>query len=76
MRPGQQPLQAPQLPLLLLTVLLLLLALLLQGGDLGFVAADGLWRSGKGRGGGRSARWLYLWVRRGACCCRRSRRRS
>lgn len=52
--PGQQLLQAPQLPLLLLTVLLLLLPLLLQGSDLGFVAADGVWRGGKGRGDGGS----------------------
>lgn len=43
MGPGQQLLQAPQLPLLLLTVLLLLLPLLLQSRDLGFIAADGVW---------------------------------
>lgn len=54
MSPGQQLLQAPQLPLLLLTVLLLLLPLLLQGSDLGFVAADGVWRGGKGKGEGGS----------------------
>lgn len=46
--PGQQLLQAAQFPLLLLTVLLLLLSLLLQGGDLGFIATDGVWW-GRGR---------------------------
>ena len=60
--PGQQLLQAPQLPLLLLTVLLLLL---LQRSDLGFIAADGVWRGRKGSGEGRSARWPSLGVRRG-----------
>lgn len=50
MSPGQQLLQAPQLPILLLTVLLLLLPLLLQGSDLSFIAADGVWRGGEGRG--------------------------
>lgn len=42
MGPGQQLLQVAQLSLLLLTVLLLLLPLLLQGRDLGFIAADGV----------------------------------
>lgn len=45
--PGQQLLQAAQLPLLLLAVLLLLLPLLLQRSDLGFVAADGVWQGRK-----------------------------
>lgn len=49
--PGQQLLQAPQLPLLLLAVLLLLL---LQGSDLGLIAADGVWQGRKGRGEGGS----------------------
>lgn len=62
MSPGQQLLQAPQLPLLLLTVLLLLL---LQRSDLGFIAADGVWRGRKGSGEGGSARWPSLGVRRG-----------
>lgn len=44
MSPGQQLLQAAQLPLLLLVILLLLLPLLLQRSDLGFVAADGIWQ--------------------------------
>ena len=47
MSPRQQLLQAPQLPLLLLTVLLLLLPLLLQRRDLGFIAADGVWQGGR-----------------------------
>lgn len=48
---GQQLLQAAQLPLLLLAVLLLLLPLLLQRGDLGFVAADGVWQGRKAEEG-------------------------
>lgn len=60
MGPGQQLLQAPQLPLLLLTVLLLLLPLLLQSRDLGFIAADGVWQGRKGRGKGASMRWSCL----------------
>lgn len=51
MSAGQQLLQAAQLPLLLLAVLLLLLPLLLQRGDLGFVAADGVWQGRKVEGG-------------------------
>lgn len=47
--PGQQLLQAAQLPLLLFQVLLLLLPLLLQRRELGFVAADGVWWGRKGR---------------------------
>ena len=49
MSPRQQLLQAPQLPLLLLTVLLLLLPLLLQRRDLGFIAADGVWQGRRSR---------------------------
>ena len=64
MSPRQQLLQAPQLPLLLLTVLLLLLPLLLQRRDLGFIAADGVWQGRKGRGEGGSVRQPYLGANR------------
>ena len=69
--PRQQLLQAPQLPLLLLTVLLLLLPLLLQRRDLGFIAADGVWQGRKGRGEGGSVRQPYLGGEQGALhhCC-------
>lgn len=63
MSPGQQLLEAAQLPLLLLAILLLLLLLLLQRSDLRFIAADGVWWGRKGRE--ESVPRPYVWASRG-----------
>lgn len=63
--PGQQLLQAAQLPLLLLAVLLLLLPLLLQRSDLGFIAADGVWKGRKAEERKDQCAGAPLWVSRG-----------